>query len=125
MDPIESRRTKRKDITLTGNFKIKDVLEYKLHIYKEPIDLLLSDVGAMGCGFVTAHYLPKGLIVDMKVRDFPVISEKGPLTTQDIEITAKIMSCKTTPTRVNRIGAEFVQIKDEYKDLIKKYIAEI
>jgi c-di-GMP-binding flagellar brake protein YcgR len=124
MDPIESRRTKRKDITLTGNFKIKDALKYKLHIYKEPLDMLLSDVGVMGCGFVTAYYLPKGLIVSIKIRDFPVISGKDPIQTRDIEFTAKVMSCKTTPTRVNRVGAEFVEIRNESRDIIKRYIAE-
>ena len=124
MDPIESRRTKRKDITLTGSFKIKDALKYKLHIYKEPLDMLLSDVGVMGCGFVTAYYLPKGLIVIIRIRDFPVISGKGPIQTRDIELTARVMSCKTTPTRVNRIGAEFVEIKEENRGIIKRYITE-
>jgi len=124
MDPIESRRTKRKDITLTGNFRIKDALKYKLHIYKEPLDMLLSDVGAMGCGFVTPYYLPKGLILLMRIRDFPVISGKGPIQTRDIELTSRVMSCKTTPTRVNRIGAEFVEIKEDHRDLIRRYIAE-
>ena len=124
MDPIESRRTKRKDITLTGNFKIEDALKYKLHIYKEPLDMLLSDVGVMGCGFVTAYYLPKGLIVAIRIRDFPVISGKEPIQTRDIEFTARVMSCKTTPTRVNRIGAEFVEIKEQNRGIIKRYIAE-
>jgi len=125
MDPIDRRRTKRKDINLKGNFKIKDDSKYRLHIFKEPADLLLADVGSMGCGFITAYYLPKGLVVNMKVRDFPVIAEKGrPTEMRDIDITARVMTCKTTPTRVNRIGVEFLEVKEEHLNFIKKYIAE-
>ena len=123
MEPIERRRTKRKDITLKGSFKIRDDSKYKLHIYKEPVDLILADVAAMGCGFITAYYLPKGLTVHIKVKDFPVISAEGRVKTQDIEIAGRVMSCKTTPTRTNRIGVEFIDVSQEYLNLIKQYIA--
>lgn len=122
MDPIESRRTKRKDITLKGSFKIKDDLKYKLHIYKEPIDLTMVDVGTLGCGFVSAYYLPKGLIIFVRVTDFPVISEGTTREGKDIEFTGRVMTCRTTPSRANRIGLEFVEIKKEYLDLVKRYV---
>ena len=124
MDGSERRRTKRKDINLKGSFGIKDESKYRLHIYKEPADLTLVDVAAMGCGFVTAYYLPKGLLIQMKIRAFPVITGKGPVETQDIEIIGRIMSCRTAPTRVNRVGMEFTDIKEEHLGLIKRYISQ-
>jgi len=125
MDSIESRRTIRKDISLKGSFKIKDSLEYKLHIYKEPIDLTLSDVALLGCGFVTTYYLPKGLILFVKVKSFPVPSEGTARETKNIEFTAKVMSCRTTPSRTNRVGVEFVDIEKEYLEMVKRYLGVI
>lgn len=122
IDPIESRRAIRKDVTLKGTFKIKDALESKLHIYNEPIGLTITDVALLGCGFVAAYYLPKGLVLFVKVKSFPVISEGNIKETKDIEFTAKVMSCRTTPSKVNRVGLEFVDIKDEYLDLIKGFL---
>ena len=122
MDPIESRRAARREINLKGSFKIKDDLKYKFHVYKEPIDLTVVDVGALGCGFVAAHYLPKGLIVQLRVKDFPVILDDNKRGRRDIEFTGRVMSCRTIPSRANRIGLEFVDIKGEEISLIKRYV---
>ncbi len=122
MDHIDSRRAVRKEISLKGSFKIKDDLKYKLHIYKEPIELTLADVGALGCGFISAYYLPKGLSLLINVMDFPILSEGKVSGLRDIQFTARVMSCKMTPTRFNKLGLEFVDIKTEDLDIIKRFV---
>lgn len=122
MNPVERRRAKRKDVTLKGTFKIKDDLKYKLHIYKEPIDSTISDISALGCGLVTAYYLPKGLILFIKIKDFPVVSGRGAREVKDIEFTGRVAVCKTTPSRANKAGTVFVDIKKEDLNLIKKFV---
>ncbi len=121
MDPIESRRAIRRNLVLKGTFKIRDDLKYKLHIYREPVDLSLSDVAMLGCGFITGYYLPKGIVLSVKLKDFPVISADAH-GAKDMDFTAKVMSCKNAPGRTNKIGIEFVDIRKEYLDLIKKFI---
>ena len=122
MDPIQSRRAIRKDVTLKGNFKIKDALKCKLHIYKEPIDLTVTDVAALGCGFVTAYYLPKGLILIMNIKDFPITPLGATQKTKDMEFSGKVMMCRTTPSRANRIGIAFTDIQKEDLEIIRKFI---
>lgn len=122
MDSIESRRARRKDITLKGTFKIVDDLKYKFHIYKEPIDLTISDVAVLGCGFITGYYLPKGLHLFVSIKGFPILSGKGVKETEDMEFTGKVMVCKTTQARGHKVGIEFLEIKKEYQSLIKKFV---
>lgn len=122
IDPIAARRAKRKEIELKGSFKIKDDLRYKLHLYREPVDLTLTDVSTLGCGFTTAYYLPKGLVVLLRLLDFPALGPKGESKTRDMEFSGRVMICKTTPSRVNKVGVEFVDIKEEDFDIIRRYI---
>ena len=120
MSSIESRRTKRKNLALKGNFNIKDDLKYKLHIYKEPIDLTLIDISALGCGFATEYYLPKGLAIHMRLKNFPVAGTKR--ETKDIEFDGKVMFSRTSDFKNNRIGLEFSNLGKEISDLVKNYI---
>jgi len=122
MDPIESRRAIRKNLMLKGTFKIRDDLKYKLHIYREPADLSLTDVALLGCGFTAAYYLPKGIVLSVKLKDFPLVSPGAQGATKDMDFTAKVMSCRNAPGRTNKIGIEFVDIRKEYLDLIKNFI---
>lgn len=119
---MESRRAVRKEITLKGSFMIKDDLKYKLHVYKEPIDLTLVDIAVLGCGIVASHYLPKGLVIALKIKDFPVVSGKEIKERKDIEFSGRVMTCKTTPSRANKIGLEFVDLNKEDRDLIKGFV---
>ncbi|NQT07398.1 MAG: PilZ domain-containing protein [Candidatus Omnitrophica bacterium] len=123
MDPISSRRAVRKDINLKGTFKIKDDLKHKIHLYKEPADLTLIDVSPLGCGFMASYYLPKGLILLLRIKAFPIVSDKGAKeATKDIEFTGRVMVCKTMPSRDNKIGLEFAEIKKEDLNLVRSYI---
>ena len=118
----DGRRAKRKNLTLKGSFKIKDGDKYKLHLYREPVDLTLADIALMGCGFITSFYLPKGLKLAVTLKGFPVISGTNIQGTKTIEFIGKVMSCKKAPNRSNAIGIAFADIHKESLDLIKNFV---
>ncbi|MBL7069803.1 MAG: PilZ domain-containing protein [Candidatus Omnitrophica bacterium] len=124
MGSFESRRAERKGITLKGNFRIEDDLKYKLHIYKEPVELTIVDIGVLGCGFVAPYYLPKGLILLIRMINFPTLTAEGAQKVKDIEFTGRVMACRTTAVRANRVGLEFVDIRKEDLSQVQRFVSE-
>jgi hypothetical protein len=59
----------------------------------------------------------------VEVKGFPAGPGGTGEAKKDIEFSGRVMSCRTTPTRKTRIGMEFVDIKSDYVELIKKYVA--
>lgn len=114
---METRFKHRIKVTLRIVSEIDKHFREKIVLAKgSRFETTICDITATGAGMIVKHYLPKGLVIDLEIRGALFGLRKV------MKVKGEVCYCKQVKFRTYRCGVEFLDMPQEYKEAIAKFV---
>lgn len=119
---IETRRAKRVRVEVTITYSIHESMKKQINLSEDVVKTTSRDISTLGVAIDSPYFVPKGALINISIDSSAFYPEGTGGLDKPIRVVGKVVSCIMEAKKRYRLGVEFVEIQDEDKASIGRFV---
>ncbi len=117
----ETRRAKRTRLVVPATYSIHESLKKQIWLSEDVVKTTTRDISPIGVALDSIYFVPKGALIKISIDSSPFYPGKKGLD-NPIRVVGKVVSTIMEAKRRYRLGVQFIEIREEDKEAIAKFV---
>lgn len=119
---IETRRAKRVKVGVAITYSIHESMKEQINLSEDTVETTSRDISPLGIAISSTYFVPKGALLNICIDSSAFYPERTGGLDNPIRVVGKVVSCIMEEKKKYRLGIEFVELQDEDKASIGRFV---
>ena len=118
----ETRRARRVGLVVPATYSIHESLKTQIRLSEDVVRATTRDIGTGGVAIESKYFIPKGALIKIGIDSGPFYQGREGFD-KPISVVGRVVWTTMEAKRRYRVGVQFIEIREEDKEAIAKFVA--